>query len=119
MQEAVQFLEPFSPKEHEYTTSTGRVFKFKELSAFEQMKADSMSDTVQGSMYYRMAASLISVDGQRVFALQKGFELRGTLERIRGSEADELVLAYVKAFTPSGEELKNESTPQHDDSSSN
>ena len=101
----------FETSEQEHTCSTGRKFKFRELNAFEQMSADSISDKMQVALYYRAAFAIVSVDDEELVPARSDLDMRVRLESLAGSEADELVLAYVKAFQPKGDDLKNESTP--------
>lgn len=103
--------EVFTPKEVEHTCASGRTFKLRELSAFQQMSADSISDKYQSSLYCRMAMSLAGINGGPLPPAHSELMIKARLERLSGAEADELFLAYMKAFIPRGEDLKNESTP--------
>ena len=101
----------FEPQEFEHTCSSGRTFKMRELSGFEQMTADSCSEGLQGIFYFRAARSLVSVDGENLMLATTGPQLIARLEGLRGKEVDELVAAYIQHFQPVGDNLKNESTP--------
>ena len=101
----------FDPAEFEYTTRSGRIFKMRELNARQQMEADSISDKLQSTIYNRLAMSLVQVDDAELRPARTKLEIDSRLDCLRGSEADELVMAYVKHFNPSGDELKNESAP--------
>jgi|GEM_PF-6027513 hypothetical protein len=103
----------FEPREAEVTTSTGRVFKLRELTAYEQMAADGFGgDTLAGAVYARTAAAIVSIDGESVFGTI-GSELGLTvlLKKLGGKEFDEIALAYATQFAPKPADAKNESAP--------
>ena len=101
----------FNAQEFEHTCKTGRTFKLRELSAWEQMNADSLSEKYQVSLYNRMAMALTAINGEELQPAWGEMQIRKRLEQMSGLEADELFLAFMKAFQPQGDELKNESTP--------
>lgn len=101
----------FKPEEFEHTTRSGRKFKLRELNAFEQVKADGMSENFQVTMYNRLVMSIVAIDDEELARVTSDLTLTARLEDIRGSEIDELAIAYVSHFNPRGEELKNESAP--------
>jgi hypothetical protein len=118
MNQATEYLKAFHQQETECKTLSGRTFMLQELTGAQQVMADSISASTSDAMYFRLAVSLISCDGvpfppltSKAGAKATGPDIMRRLTYIRGSEADELVLAYVNAFQPTGEELKNESTP--------
>src|SRR5580700_4734178 len=104
----------FEPTETEFTASTGRVFKLRELSAWEQLQADQLnSESLSASLYARMAASVISIDGHEVVprALAGEIHLQKLLEKLSGREFDELAMHYTSAFAPKPADLKNSPAP--------
>jgi hypothetical protein len=103
----------FTPVETEFTASTGRVFKLRELSAWEQMLADGLgSDSLSSAMYSRTAASVVSIDGDDVHgALAGELSMENFLKKLSGRELDELMIHYAKEFSAKPADLKNESTP--------
>jgi hypothetical protein len=118
MTQSPEYLKAFHQQETECKTGSGRTFTLRELTGAQQVMADSISGSTSDAMYFRLAVSLVSCDGtpfpplaSKAGARATGPEIMHRLTYIRGSEADELVLAYVNAFQPTGEELKNESTP--------
>jgi hypothetical protein len=96
----------FSAQTFEHTCKSGRTFKFRELSAWEQMNADSLSDKYQVTLYNRMAMALTAINGEELQPTSGEIQIRKRLEQMSGSKADELFLAFMKAFQPQGEELK-------------
>jgi hypothetical protein len=97
-------------RETTVTARTGRVFVLRELRGSEQAIADGASDKVDGFnlAYRRIAAGLISIDGDKVpeFSTPKDFDR--LLDCIESSELDDLMGAFLN-FMPRGEELKKES----------
>jgi hypothetical protein len=107
-------MSQFDPVETEFTSSTGRVFKLRELSAWEQLQADRLGgDSLTGSLYARMAAAVIELDGAEVIprALAGEISFQALLQRLRGRDFDELAMHYTTTFNPKPADIKNESAP--------
>jgi hypothetical protein len=95
----------------EITAVSGRKYVLRQINALEQMNADSISDNMQASMYYRVAMSIESIDGQKQPPGNSDLVLNALLENIPGSDMNELILAVVKWTVPQAADLKNESAP--------
>jgi hypothetical protein len=60
-------IHKFEPVETEFTASTGRIFKLRELTVWEQLQADQFnSESVSAANYGRMAAAVVWIDGKLV-----------------------------------------------------
>jgi hypothetical protein len=92
---------------------SGRKYVLRQLSAFEQMQADSVATGTMDAMYYRLGLSISEVDGKLVAPRPNKVFTDVFLKSIPGDDADKLILAYANAFTPLAQAttIKNESTP--------
>lgn len=103
----------FEPRLAEVVAPSGRKYVLRELTIFEQMQADSASSTTAESIYYRMALSIESIDGEVLLRRQQKTTVDALMRALPGPDGDALVLEYVKAFSPASqtETVKNELTP--------
>jgi hypothetical protein len=103
----------FAPKLFDVIGPSGRTYILRELTAFEQMQADSASQSTAESLYYRMALAIESINGEQIVRRERKVSADMLLKEISGPDADALVLAYAKAFSPQvqSDEVKNASTP--------
>jgi hypothetical protein len=103
----------FAPALFEVLGPSGRSYALRELTAFEQMQADSVSLSTAESLYYRTVLAIESIDGERIVRRESKQATDLLLREISGPDADALVLAYAKAFSPQTQStnIKNEPTP--------
>jgi TRAP-type uncharacterized transport system substrate-binding protein len=92
---------------------SGRKYVLRQLSAFEQMQADSVATGTMDAMYYRLGLSIAQIDDKLVAPRPTKAFTDVFLKSIPGDDADKLILAYANAFTPLAQAatIKNESTP--------
>jgi hypothetical protein len=104
---------PFAPKIVEVTGPSGRKYTMRELSAFEQMQADSAAITPAEALYYRMGVAIVTIDDETITPRPTKDFVSVLLRKISGPDAEALVMAYTKEFTPQLQdtEVKNSPTP--------
>lgn len=106
---SLEAVKPFQPKEIDVETSSGKSYKLRQLNGAQQLNADSTQPaTASSSAYYRTVMSIAQIDGQEVTQAMSGVELKALLQALSGTDVDELLIAYVRAFAPQPAELKNE-----------
>ena len=91
--------------------ATGRTIVIQELDGLEQIQADQTANTDNQLpiVYFRAAASLVSIDGELFPRAFDAISLKRKLQKLKGRESDELAKEYTKAFTNfSADELGNE-----------
>jgi hypothetical protein len=110
---AIPSKNPFAPKIIEVACPSGRKYTLRELSAFEQMQADGVALSPAEALYYRMAISVDTIDGQKIAPRPKKMNSDALLRSLSGPDAEALVMAYTKEFSPqlTGDEVKNSGTP--------
>ncbi len=113
---------PARNDQHAFTAKSGREFVIKRLTGLEHEAVDgSVSYNDPGfatkMQYRRLAASLVSVDGEAVPADLNADELESLLDLLDGSETNDLMAETNTAFMATGAALKNSSTsPESDES---
>jgi hypothetical protein len=85
------------------------VFVLRELRGGEQVVSDNAGSTDPlAVMYRRIAAGLVSIDGDPIPDFSDAKDFAQILDCLEGSELDDLLNAY-QGLIPRGEELKKES----------
>lgn len=95
-----QVVNPFQAKTIDVEAPSGRKFTVRELSAFEQMRADSWSTSPAQALYYRVVLAIETIDGAKVNARPTKTFADDLLKQISGQDSEALVQAYVKDFSP-------------------
>ena len=103
----------FEPRTVEVIAPSGRKYTLRELTGYEQMQVDSGAESVQQSMYYRMAMAIEAVDDEKIRERVKRDHVDILLKSISGQDADFLVVEFAKAFSPlaQAEDIKNSPAP--------
>lgn len=101
----------FTAETAEVKAPSGRTYRLRELNGLQQAQADASSTGLTEAMYFRMGMAIDAIDDESIMTPETKPMLTALLASISGPDADMLVMAYVNAFSPKAEDLKNESTP--------